>query len=179
MPAPATPVAQSIRVRPAAGPAHRAVLQLGDARFPAAIGRTGITRAKREGDGATPAATLRPLQLLYRQDRLKRPWTFLPLRPIRPDDGWCDDPGHRDYNRAVRLPHPARHEELWRDDRLYDLVVVLNWNTVPRRRGTGSAIFLHIAAPGLAPTAGCIAVTPPVMRRLLAAMDQTTRIIVG
>jgi L,D-peptidoglycan transpeptidase YkuD (ErfK/YbiS/YcfS/YnhG family) len=91
----------------------------------------------------------------------------LRLAPITPSLGWCDAPNDRNYNRPVPLPYPAGHERMMRADRLYDVCLVLDWNVRPRRRGMGSAIFLHIARPGLKPTEGCIAVTPSVMRRLL------------
>ena len=93
----------------------------------------------------------------------------LPREPIAPDDGWCDDTTHADYNRPVRLPHPARHERLWREDGLYDLIAVLGHNDDPVRRGCGSAIFLHVAAPDLRPTAGCIALPLADLRWLLAS----------
>ncbi len=83
--------------------------------------------------------------------------TSLPVKPISRDDGWCDAPADRNYNRPVRLPYAASAEAVWRADRLYDIVVVLSHNTRPRVRGSGSAIFLHVAKPGYAPTEGCIA----------------------
>jgi L,D-peptidoglycan transpeptidase YkuD (ErfK/YbiS/YcfS/YnhG family) len=116
--------------------------------------------------------------VLYRGDRVVRPATGLPLQMIRPDDGWCDDPADRAYNRQVRLPHPASHERLWRDDHLYDLVVVLDYNLARPVPGRGSAIFLHLASPGFAPTAGCIAVTEPAMRRILAGAGPGTVLLV-
>jgi len=81
----------------------------------------------------------------------------LPVRPIDRDYGWCDAPGDRNYNRLVRHPYPASAERLWRPDALYDVVVVLDHNVRPRVRGHGSAIFMHVARPGYAPTEGCIA----------------------
>ena len=81
----------------------------------------------------------------------------LPARAIRPDDGWCDASADRNYNRPVRHPYSASAERLWRSDGLYDLVVVLAYNERPRVRGRGSAIFMHVARPGYAPTEGCIA----------------------
>jgi L,D-peptidoglycan transpeptidase YkuD (ErfK/YbiS/YcfS/YnhG family) len=93
----------------------------------------------------------------------------VPVELLAPDDGWCDDPTHRDYNRMVRLPHTGRHERLWRDDGIYDLIAVLGWNDAPVERGRGSAIFLHVARPDLSPTEGCIALPGPVMRAVLAA----------
>lgn len=88
--------------------------------------------------------------------------------------GWCDDPADRLYNRPVRLPYPGHHERLWRNDRLYDIVVVIDFNLTHPKRNAGSAIFLHIARPALAPTEGCIAVTERTMRRLLTRVDRDT-----
>lgn len=145
---------------------------------PCALGRTGVQVRKREGDGATPLATMRPVAVYWRADRVRRPRTRLPVRPIRAHDGWCDDVAHRRYNRLVRLPFPAGHEKMRRDDGLYDIVVELDWNRTPAMRGRGSAIFLHLAKPGFPPTQGCIAVTLKTMRLILPHLRPTTRIAV-
>ena len=134
-----------------------------------ALGAGGIRADKAEGDGATPTGLLPIRRILWRADRGPRPAAALPTEPIAPDDGWCDDPGHPDYNRPVRLPHPARHERLWREDAVYDVIGILGWNDAPVVRGRGSAIFLHVARPGFAPTEGCVALPEPDLRRLLAA----------
>lgn len=164
---------RSIRVVAAAG-AIRGVLVAAGMRAECALGRSGITRDKHEGDGATPIGAHRLVGVLYRPDRIPRPVTGLPAAPIRQDDGWCDDPESRRYNRPVRLPYAASHEQLWRDDHLYDIVVVLDYNLAYPIQRRGSAIFLHLATPGLFPTAGCVAVNLETMRRLLAFADQTT-----
>jgi L,D-peptidoglycan transpeptidase YkuD (ErfK/YbiS/YcfS/YnhG family) len=96
------------------------------------------------------------------------------VRRIGRDDGWCDAPDDRNYNRQVRLPYPASSETLWRDDHLYDVVIVLGHNQRPRRRGVGSAVFLHIAAGDFRPTAGCVAVSAADMRRLLPHLSTRT-----
>ena len=134
-----------------------------------ALGAGGISAAKREGDGATPTGLLPIRRILWRADRGPRPATALPAEPIAPDDGWCDDPADAAYNTRIRLPHPARHERLWRDDAVYDVIGVLGWNDAPVQRGRGSAIFLHVARPGLAPTEGCVALPEGELRRLLGA----------
>ncbi len=136
-----------------------------------ALGKGGIRRAeeKQEGDGATPAGLLPLRRVLFRADRLAPPTCAVPREPLAPEDGWCDDPTHRDYNRAIRLPHPARHEALWRDDAAYDVIGVLGWNDEPVQRGRGSAIFLHLARPDYAPTEGCVALALADLRALLAA----------
>jgi len=135
----------------------------------AAIGKAGVTARKREGDQATPAGLHKVLRLLYRADRLRPPSCAVPLEPIGPADAWCDDPNDPAYNRPMTLPHPASHEPLWRQDCLYDLIGILDWNMSPPIPHRGSAIFLHVATPDLAPTAGCIALTMPDLRACLEA----------
>ncbi len=122
---------------------------------------------KREGDGGTPVGRFELLHVYYRPDRGLPSATLLPTEPLTPASGWCDDPGHRLYNRPVQLPFSASHEKMWRDDRLYDIVVVLDCNLNPAVKGQGSAIFFHIARPGYSPTEGCVAVSPEHMRLIL------------
>jgi len=136
----------------AAGEAH-----WGEQVWRCAIGPAGASANKREGDGATPVGRFPLRRLLYRPDRLERPATALPTAPLSPLDGWCDDPADALYNRLVRLPYPARHEKLWLESRLYDLVVVIGHNDDPVVPGAGSAVFLHVARPDYAPTGGCVA----------------------
>jgi len=135
----------------------------------ATLGRGGVRIDKREGDGATPAGLLPLRRVLYRADRLRPPRCAVPIEPLSPNDGWCDDPDDADYNRPVTLPHPARHEALWRGDGVYDVIGVLGWNDAPVRRGQGSAIFLHVSRPDRAPTEGCVALALPDLLRLLQA----------
>jgi L,D-peptidoglycan transpeptidase YkuD (ErfK/YbiS/YcfS/YnhG family) len=144
-------------------------LVLGGLVFRAALGRGGVTGDKREGDGATPAGLLPLRRAFYRADRVPRPDCAVPVEPIAPTDGWCDDPSQPDYNRLVRLPHEGSAEELWRQDGLYDLIGVLGWNDAPVQRDRGAAIFLHVARPDYAPTAGCIALALGDLRHILAA----------
>ncbi len=139
-------------------------------KFRAACGRAGLSAHKQEGDGATPLGRLPLERVLYRADRVQPPRCAVPLEPIAPDEGWCDDPDVAAYNRKIRLPYAARHEDLWRRDPLYDIIGVLGWNTAPILRNRGSAIFLHVATPDYAPTAGCIA---------LAAEDLLTSLAAG
>ena len=136
-------------------------------RFPCALGRSGRRAAKREGDGATPIGAFKVRGVYYRPDRLLRPSTRLPVAPLRPDDGWCDAVGDRNYNRKVKHPYPASAERMWREDHLYDLVVVLDHNEKPRVQGLGSAVFMHVARPGYQPTAGCIAFQRQHLLRIL------------
>ena len=144
-------------------------LVLGGAVFRAALGRAGARRDKQEGDRATPVGALPLRRVLYRADRGRAPECAVPVEPIAPTDGWCDDPNERDYNRMIRLPHDGHYEELWRADAVYDVIAVLGWNDAPVQRGRGSAIFLHVARPDYAPTDGCIALAQNDLRQVLAA----------
>ena len=145
----------------------------------AACGRSGVRRDKREGDGASPAGSFALVRAFYRPDRIAPPpITGLPLAALRPGDGWVDDPADPRYNRLVALPYPAHHEEMWRADGLYDLVVVIGYNVDPVVSGAGSAIFLHCARADFAPTAGCIAVARDVLLTLLPLLGRDSRITI-
>lgn len=133
-----------------------------------ALGRGGVRTDKREGDGATPTGVFPLRQVYWRADRTAEPVTALPKQPISPDDGWCDDPADAAYNRPVKLPHPARHELLWRDDRIYDLILTIGHNDDPPVPGAGSAVFVHLIRPERTPTDGCVAFDEADLRRLLA-----------
>jgi L,D-peptidoglycan transpeptidase YkuD (ErfK/YbiS/YcfS/YnhG family) len=158
---------------------HRGFLRLGALNLKCALGRSGITYLKREGDGATPAGRLRLISLIVRPHRGLRPSTPLPCRIMRRNDGWCEDKRSGLYNRPIRLPSAAGHETMWRADHLYDIVGVLDWNLLPRVRGRGSAIFLHLARPGYRPTAGCIALKSRDLRVLLAKAGRRPVFVVG
>ena len=144
--------------------------------FAAALGAGGITTAKREGDGATPAGAFSLRRVLYRPDRLAPPRTRLPVAPIGPRDGWCDDPADPLYNQQIRQPFAGGFELMWRDERLYDVVVVLGVNDSPVVPGAGSAIFLHVAAPDFLPTRGCVALSQPDLLELLKGCDARARL---
>ena len=143
-----------------------------------ALGRAGARLDKREGDGATPLGCFPLRRAFYRADRIAKPQTGLPLAPLDPHLGWCDDPGDNAYNKPVLLPNAARHERLWRDDALYDLLAVIGYNDDPVEPGRGSAIFLHVARPDFAPTEGCIAMRLADLSELLRACRPGDRIVV-
>jgi L,D-peptidoglycan transpeptidase YkuD (ErfK/YbiS/YcfS/YnhG family) len=159
--------------------ARRGVLLLGGAVYPCAFGRSGIAVRKREGDGATPMGRFPLGRVFFRPDRGTRPQTALPTVPLAPDLGWCEDPESPLYNRLVRLPAASRHERMWRDDRLYDICVEIAYNDDPVVKGRGSAIFLHLARPGLPPTEGCVAVAERDMRRLLSRVSPGAMLRIG
>jgi L,D-peptidoglycan transpeptidase YkuD (ErfK/YbiS/YcfS/YnhG family) len=138
------------------------------ARCALGIGGVVAAGAKREGDGGSPAGLWPMRQVLWRPDRGPAPATRLPRVAIEPSDGWCDAPGDEAYNRPVRLPYPASTEALWREDRVYDLILVLGYNDAPVIAGAGSAIFVHLARPGFEPTQGCVALAAADLIHLLA-----------
>ena len=165
-------------VRAISAAAQRGSLQLGPFCVPCALGRNGVGVLKREGDGATPRGRYRLRRVLYKPGPVARPATVLSVRAVRAADGWCDSPGDGNYNRPVKLPYPRSAERLWRADGLYDVVVVLGYNDVPRIRNRGSAIFMHIARSDLSPTEGCIALRARDLRRVLAAVPRVSEIII-
>ena len=156
----------------------RGVLAVGELRFPCVLGKSGRRHLKKEGDGATPAGRWRLLRIMYRADRVLRPASALAKQVLTDSDAWCDQAGDRNYNRPVRLPYPASHEVMRRADRLYDVVVILSHNQRPRSQGRGSAVFLHLADPANAPTAGCVALSPRDMATVLARCGKSTRLVV-
>jgi L,D-peptidoglycan transpeptidase YkuD (ErfK/YbiS/YcfS/YnhG family) len=163
-----------IVVRKAPERSDRAIVQFGGLTVPAAIGRSGRTALKREGDGATPIAAMKLLYGFSRGDRVRFLTTPLPMRRVRKDMLWCDQPGNANYNRLVRAPFEPSHETLMRNDGLYDICLVLDWNIGSRCRNRGSAIFFHLIRPGYEPTAGCIAVSLRDMLRLIRFMRKGT-----
>lgn len=134
------------------------ILQAGGQEFPCTLGAAGIINAadKIEGDKKTPIGTYPLRRVLYRADRMAKPETGLPTEVLMPDTGWCEDARHPDYNRQVKIPHPAATDQMTREDSLYDCVVIIGHNDAPVVPGLGSAIFMHLARPDFTPTAGCV-----------------------
>jgi L,D-peptidoglycan transpeptidase YkuD (ErfK/YbiS/YcfS/YnhG family) len=146
--------------------------------YPCTLGRGGVQDGKREGDGASPVGCFALRRVFYRADRMGRPATRLPCAAIARDDGWCDAPADPAYNRPVRLPYKASAESLWRDDALYDIVLVLGHNDDPVMPGAGSAIFLHLARDDGGPTEGCVGVARPLALALVGAVGPDDRICI-
>jgi L,D-peptidoglycan transpeptidase YkuD (ErfK/YbiS/YcfS/YnhG family) len=151
---------------------------LGERRWRCAVGAGGIREDKVEGDAATPAGTFPLRRILFRNDRLVLPKVRLPAKPIAEHDGWCDDPRSPTYNRLVRVPNEWSHEKLWREDELYDLVVVVGYNDDPPEGEWGSAIFLHVAREDYAPTRGCVALAREDLMELATLVGSETRLSV-
>jgi L,D-peptidoglycan transpeptidase YkuD (ErfK/YbiS/YcfS/YnhG family) len=165
-----------VQVRTRPGDRARGWLIAAGLAVPVALGRSGIFANKREGDGATPRGTFHPLRLWWRADRSPAPRTTLPLHRIGPDDAWSEDPADRRYNRPFKRKKGESGDRLTRKDHLYDLLVEIDHNTRPRIAGRGSAVFIHLARPGFAPTAGCVALDGKRLRWLVARINRDTRI---
>jgi L,D-peptidoglycan transpeptidase YkuD (ErfK/YbiS/YcfS/YnhG family) len=163
-------------VRPKPGAKHKGILTCGRLALPCVLGRSGTGMPKLEGDGKTPRAAMKVAFAMCDKGRWplawRRPWMIGGKERL----GWCDAPHDANYNRAVRLPFDASHETLKREDRLYDCVVVLDWNMRLRTRNRGSAIFMHVARDGLAPTEGCIALKARDLARLVVAIGPGTKV---
>ncbi|MEO1207468.1 MAG: L,D-transpeptidase family protein [Pseudomonadota bacterium] len=149
------------------GSPRRGVARFGSKTLQCAIGRSGMSAWKREGDGASPIGRFKLVNVYFRKDRRTRPVTALPARAIRKSDGWCDAPMDTNYNRFVSHPYRASAERLWRTDELYDLILVTSHNQRPRVRWRGSAVFVHVARGDFEPTEGCVALKPADLNWLL------------
>ena len=160
-----------LRVKPDSSEPTRGRLFFNGKVYDCALGRGGVRADKSEGDGATPLGQFPLRRVLYRPDRGDAPDTSLPVAPHQKTDGWCDDPANPRYNLPVTLPYPARAERMWRDDGLYDVVVVLGHNDDPVEPGAGSAIFLHLAAPDFKATEGCVAMRRADVLEVLKTCD--------
>jgi L,D-peptidoglycan transpeptidase YkuD (ErfK/YbiS/YcfS/YnhG family) len=143
-----------------------------------AIGRSGIKANKREGDGATPTGRYRLVRLWWRADRLPRPRTMLPVRPITTEDGWCEDPADRRYNRPIRIGPGQPGDRLTRADSLYDLIIEIDHHQRPRIAGRGSAVFIHVARADMTPTAGCVSMPVGMLKRLIERLGPRTTITI-
>jgi L,D-peptidoglycan transpeptidase YkuD (ErfK/YbiS/YcfS/YnhG family) len=167
-----------ITVRRKPGDVRRGWLIAGALAIPVALGRGGIKANKREGDGGTPRGSFRLRRLWWRADRHPRPPTSLPAQRIGADDGWCENPTDRHYNRPVKVSPQSNADRLRRKDGLYDFIIEIDHNTRPRVAGRGSAVFIHAARQGFTPTAGCVALELNSLRRLLTRLGPRTRILV-
>jgi L,D-peptidoglycan transpeptidase YkuD (ErfK/YbiS/YcfS/YnhG family) len=167
-----------IRVRAKPGRPTCGILLAGPHTIPVVLGRGGIRANKFEGDGATPRGRFRLVRLWWRADRHPHPPTLLPTRRIYRALAWCEDTTDRRYNRPFRRAADDGGDRLWRDDQLYDFVIEIDHNSRPRIARRGSAVFVHVARRNRSPTAGCVALAPKDLQRLLAVLGPQTRIAV-
>lgn len=146
-------------------------LQIEGLSFFCCFGRDGVTREKVEGDWKTPLGVFPLRAMYYRPDRVTLPSTSLPVYEITKTSGWCDDPTMLEYNSFVELPFEGSHEDLWREDPLYDIIVVLGYNDTPAVPGKGSAIFLHCMKDAMTCTKGCLAIGQDELLRIVPMLS--------
>jgi len=147
-------------------------------KFRCALGKAGIGEKSAEGDLITPKGTYKIIKIYYRKDRIKKITSKFKLVEIKKNLGWCDDPKSKKYNQLIKLPNKYNHEKLYIKDNVYDLILVLNYNTRPIVKNMGSAIFIHIAKKNYQKTAGCIALTKVHLIKLLGKINKKTKITI-
>jgi L,D-peptidoglycan transpeptidase YkuD (ErfK/YbiS/YcfS/YnhG family) len=145
-------------------------------KFRCSLGKAGIGIKKKEGDNLTPKGKFKLIQVFYRADRIKKIKTDLPKKTITRNMGWCDDSRSNNYNRLIKLPFNFSYERLYRKDNIYDLVVLISYNTKPIIRNKGSAIFIHISRRNFSPTKGCVALKKDNLLQLLSKVKKNTKI---
>lgn len=157
----------------------KGILNFNGKQYRCALGKGGVQVDKQEGDGATPVGCFSIRKIFYRPDKFEKPpKTTFPTQVLAQNDGWSDDVNMPEYNSYVKLPYNGSHEKLWRDDYLYDIIVVLGYNDNPPLTGRGSAIFMHIARQGYTPTAGCVALSKEDLLEILRTTDTTTQVCI-
>ena len=143
-------------------------------RIKCAIGKRGIGHKKREGDKITPVGKFKIRSILYRKDRAIRIKSKITTLPITKDMGWCDDPKSKKYNKLIKFPFKGHAERLYRKDNTYDIILVLNYNSNPIRKGKGSAIFIHVSRKNYKNTLGCIAVSKGDLKKIIKKINKST-----
>ena len=148
-------------------------------KFRCALGKNGIRKKIKEGDGITPKGIYKIKIVYYRQDKIKKISTSINSKKIEKNMGWCDDPKSDNYNQLINLPNKYNSEKLYRNDNIYDLIVVLDYNMNPIIKNKGSAIFIHIAKKNYTPTQGCIALSKIDLLKILNKINKKTKIKIG
>ena len=153
-------------------------LKYKDLKFKCALGKAGIGKKKLEGDQITPKGTYKIVKIYFRKDRLKKISSKFKLIEIKKNMGWCDDPKSKKYNQLIKLPSKYSHENLYRENSIYDLILVLNYNMNHIIKNKGSAIFIHIANKKFKNTEGCIAIEKKNLVRLVKIINKKTLVII-
>ena len=148
-------------------------------KFRCALGKAGVKKKIMEGDNITPKGIFKIIKIYYRPDKIKEIKTLTKKIKIKKNMGWCDDPKSRSYNQQIKLPTKYSHEKLYRNDNLYDLIAVLNYNIDPIIKNKGSAIFLHIAKNSYQETKGCIALKKKHLIEIISKIKKNTKIKIG
>ena len=146
-----------------------------DFHFKCSIGKNGLKKNKLEGDNCTPVGTFLLGPVYYRNDRVDKPNTKLKTIKISKRMGWCDDPNHINYNKEIKLNKKIKAEKFFRKDNIYDIIIVINYNTRKIIKNRGSAIFIHVTN-NYRPTKGCIALSLNDLEILLKIIKKNSKI---
>jgi len=149
-----------------------------DKKLQCAIGRGGLKKNKVEGDLSTPIGAFKFNKIYYRADKIGETNFEIDSSIIQKNDGWCDDEKSKFYNQYIQFPFNESAEHLYREDDIYDILCVLNYNTSPIIPGLGSAIFLHIARSNFAGTEGCIALDKKALLKIATNITYDSRIVI-
>ena len=144
-------------------------------KFKCSIGKNGRTTKKKEGDNKTPKGLYTLGPLYYRKDRLPKLSTKLKKIEIMKNFGWCDDVKSKFYNKPIKTNINVRHEKLYRNDKKYDLLIPIEYNSKRPKKNKGSAIFLHLTS-NYKKTQGCVAIKEKDMLILLNLINKKTKI---
>ena len=139
-----------------------------------AIGKRGIGFKRKEGDFITPKGKYKVKYILYRKDRIKKIQSKIKKIIIKKNMGWCNDTESTKYNKLIKLPSSNSHEKLYKKERIYDLVLVLNYNMNPIVKGKGSAIFIHVAKKNYKKTEGCVALKKIHLLKIVEGLKKNT-----
>jgi len=140
------------------------------------VGKSGLSKLKKEGDLKTPVGVFKLGLLYYRKDRNRSLKCNIKKREIKKNMGWCDDSDSKKYNRQIYLPYKFRTENLFRKDKIYDIFINIKYNYIPTIRHKGSAIFFHLCSKEYKPTKGCIAIQKKDFLKILPLIDSKTKI---
>ena len=148
-------------------------------RLRCAIGKRGITLHKKEGDQKTPKGNFKLKSILYRKDRISKIESYLKKKIITKNMGWCDDQNSKFYNKLIKFPFKHQAERLWLKDKIYDVIIIINYNLKPIIKNKGSAIFLHIAKKNYTPTRGCVAINKKEIFLLINKIHKNSKLIIS
>ena len=150
-----------------------------DYKLKCAVGKSGITNSKKEGDLATPKGTFGLGMFYYRKDNNKPIKCKIRKKIIKKKMGWCNDSGSKEYNKEISFPFKYGAEKLYRKDKIYDLFINIKYNFNPVIKKKGSAIFLHITDSKYKPTKGCVAIAKKDFLKILPLINNKTKISIG
>tara|TARA_B100001769_G_C22085924_1_gene585385 strand:- start:1196 stop:1687 length:492 start_codon:yes stop_codon:yes gene_type:complete len=154
---------------------NKQYLVIDEFKFKCSVGKNGLKTKKKEGDNSTPKGNFKIGKVYYRSDRVRKPETRLKTKIIKKNMGWCNDPYSRNYNKEISLNKKNKGEKLFRSDGVYDILIVIEYNTKKIIPLKGSAIFIHLTK-NYSTTQGCIALNKNDLLILLKIIKPGTKV---